>query len=154
MSARAYVRKVQNVKHVFVKLAVANPFNVKKRVKVEFLIDTGASITAINSDLAKKLELEPAGYVELELVDGSKTKADIVRLMIEVDNRVVFTDAACGENFDIILGMDVMELLGLNIDTLTKRAFVPIKSFKVVKMSVKTNLKPENLHGGGRGVGS
>ena len=78
---------------------------------VEFLIDTGATGTALSASLSKKLKLEPIGEVESStaggVVTGQLVRADIVlQGGVRVDSLRVVALPALGDH--PLLGMDVL----------------------------------------------
>ena len=134
-----HVRKVSGNEFVYVNVKVSNPNKPEKNVKREFLVDSGAAGCAIPASLAEKLGLEGRGVVDVGLADGRSIKAYATYVLLEVGRRKVYTWAIFGENFEPILGVDVMKILGFHIDVPAKNVLVPLRHFKVNSMIVDNN---------------
>ncbi len=52
--------------------AVINPADPKKRVRMEFLVDSGAIYSVVPQTVLKKLGIKPCGSKEFTLADGTK----------------------------------------------------------------------------------
>jgi len=117
---------------------LVNPKNPKLKVKVSFLIDTGADGSMISQKLAKKLGLEPIGTVGCELADGTEISIDLAYAYINIAGEGVFAlvGIAPANDFDPLLGFDIMEVLQLQIDITNKRLLKPWKRIKFIKMTL------------------
>lgn len=110
-------------------ILVANPKDLKKRMKLRFLVDTGCSGTAIPEKIAQELELECVGEGRVVLADGSRIRTKIAYMYMRIDDEHVFTLVAYDGCDMPLLGFDVMNLLGLQIDTGEKRLLKPLRRF-------------------------
>lgn len=136
---RFHVRHVDGKDFVYVRVKVSNPNEPERSAKCDFLVDTGAAGCAIPAGLAGKLGLERRGVVDVGLADGRSVKAYATYVLLEVGKRKVYTWAIYGENFEHILGVDVMHVLGLHIDVPERKALVPLKHFKVNSLIIENN---------------
>ena len=134
-----HVRKVSGNEFVYVNVKVSNPSSPERCVRREFLVDSGAAGCAIPASLAEKLGLERRGVVDVGLADGRSVKAYATYVLLEVGRRKVYTWAIFGENFEPILGVDVMKILGFHIDVPSKNVLVPLRHFKVNSLVVDNN---------------
>jgi len=134
-----HVRHVDGKEFVYVKVKVSNPNELKRSAKCDFLVDTGAAGCAIPAKLAEKLGLENRGVVDVGLADGRSVKAYATYVLLEVGKRKVYTWAIVGENFEYILGVDVMHILGLHVDVPSRNVLVPLRHFKVNSLVIDNN---------------
>jgi clan AA aspartic protease len=110
-------------------ILVANPKNLKRQMKLRFLVDTGSSGSAIPEKVARELELECVGEGRVILADGSRIRTKIAYIYMRIDDEHVFTLVAY-DGCDVpLLGFDVMNLLGLQIDTGKKQLLKPLRRF-------------------------
>ena len=119
---------------------IANPKNLRKQVRLNFLVDTGSSGTAIPREVAKQLKLEPIGKGWIQLADGSKVKIQLAYLYLKINGDNVFTICSYNGCADPLLGFDVMHVLGLHIDTEKKRLLRPIRRFWLKDFILKKGL--------------
>jgi len=145
------VKNIGNEDYISVNGKVANPFFPKKKEKVEFLVDTGASGCAIPLSLAKKLELEEMGYVDAGLADGTVKRVKATYILIEVAGKKVFTWTIFDRGFTPIIGLDIMRILGIHIDVPNKNILIPFKGLNIKKLRITTGLHKVRLPRGGGG---
>lgn len=93
--------------------AIINPFN-NRAVKVQKAVwDTGASSTAITSDIAKKLGLIPTGVTQVFTAGGIRTcNTYVITIRLPHDVGITglpVTEADLG-SCDMLIGMDVIAL--------------------------------------------
>jgi clan AA aspartic protease len=113
-------------------VVVANPRDLKKQVRLRFLVDTGSSGTVIPRRVAELLNLQCVGQGLVELADGSKIKTKIAYLYLQIDHEHVFTLASYDGCKTPLLGFDVMSVLGLQIDVNRKRILKPVRRFSLL----------------------
>lgn len=81
---------------------------------VHALVDTGATMSAIDEDLAKKMNLIPTGRAEVSGVHGTKIVYTYTFRFQVGGLEVLMNNASCGQfnkqGFQILLGMDVLRL--------------------------------------------
>lgn len=58
----------------YLHLEIANPARPKKRIRVKFLIDSGATYSFVPATLLKKVGIKPTGFQEFILANG-----DVIR---------------------------------------------------------------------------
>lgn len=93
----------------------------KRRQSVSFLIDSGASYTALPFTVWKKLQLKPKRTVELELYDGTVIKRKVSECYIKLPQGDCYTTVILGENGDEpVLGVVTLENLGLVFNPLKR----------------------------------
>ncbi len=104
----------------------------EKEIETEFLIDSGATYTALSEKVWKKLGLRPKKEIGLILADGRKIKRNISECRIEISPYGEFaTPVILGERGDVnLLGIITLEIFGLILDPL-KRKLLPIKAYMV-----------------------
>ena len=82
------------------------------QVKVKALIDTGANSTCISHRLASACSLERVSVMKIISAQGTGLapiyKADIKLPCGTIFQNILVTEVAGSENFDIIIGMDIL----------------------------------------------
>lgn len=119
---------------------VANPKNLKKRVDLSFVVDTGAGMTAIPADVAKRLGLDYVATAEVALADATVIQVKLAYAYINIHGEHIFTLVGCGGCDQPLLGFDVMSLLQLELDIANKRCLRPVRRFKVLRIIWKKML--------------
>ena len=105
---------------------IQNPSN-NKRIASLFIWDTGASVSAINEDFAKKLELNPISFNRIGTANGERDCSvyfcDIV-LEIGTPNKPKFSMSVVGGNLTkgtgVLIGMDIIRTGSFLVHTNTK----------------------------------
>jgi len=87
--------------------------------EVQFLADSGAFFPAISSSLAENLGLKPIVETELMLADKRKAKATISNAYFKLLDREGVFQVAIMDVPEPILGVTVLEGLGIKIDAVT-----------------------------------
>ncbi|MEM2177043.1 MAG: clan AA aspartic protease [Archaeoglobaceae archaeon] len=137
--SRFHIKKINESNFTYVTAKVSNPFNPAKSMKLDFLIDTGAAGCALPKDVADALGLQEKGVVDVGLADGRSVKASASYILIEINNKKVYTWTIFGEGFEPIIGVDVMKILKLHVDVTEKQALVPLRSFRINPPMVMNN---------------
>lgn len=106
---------------------IANPRNLRKQMKLQFLVDTGSSGTVIPQEVAKQLKLECIGEGLIEIADGNRVKVKLGYLYMKINGDHVFTLCSYDGCQKALLGFDVMHVLDLHIDAGKKRLLKPIR---------------------------
>ena len=100
---------------------VMNPRYPGKKARVKFLVDSGASYTALPYDVVKQLALKPSFEERFSLADGTEIKRKIGNAMVEYQGREVATPVILGQRGDnALLGVLTLEGLGLVLDPLKR----------------------------------
>jgi len=99
----------------------------KKRKIVNVLVDTGATLTVLPSDMLTSSGVKKIKMVEVELADGGVIKRYLGEAKIKLNENVVTTRVIFGEKTDAsVLGTVVLEELGLAVDPIRKR-LIPVR---------------------------
>lgn len=94
----------------------------RERVKeVTFLVDTGAFFPVIPLNLAKELNIEPLTEIELLLTDGRKIVVGVSLAYFKVLDREGVFQVVLMDSPEPLLGVIVLEGLGVRIDPTTGR---------------------------------
>ena len=125
-------------RYIWIQGVVANASNAELREAVSFLVDTGAGITVIPEEVAKKLKLRRLGEIDIVLADGSVIKAWLGYVYIYVAEEGILTLVTVGTD-EALLGVDVMGLLNLQVDLARKKLLKPVKTLKIKKMVLWRN---------------
>jgi predicted aspartyl protease len=123
--------------YVRVEVSVSSILDPKKKLKLSFIADTGASISSVPKEVAERLNIESIGEVNVILADGSVKPAKMGTFLIEVQGRRMSAHMIYGSGFDALMGMDVMAGLGIHVDTVSKTALIPIRHFKLLTCILK-----------------
>lgn len=105
---------------LFIDVYVANPQNTKKINKYQALIDTGSMETVLGEKIISDLNLVKSNNTVI-IVDANGNESKKVKydcyLMIEGHSKTFTPNCATinREGFDLILGMDIIELLDLEL---------------------------------------
>jgi clan AA aspartic protease len=103
-----------------VSLTITNPMTGES-LRSNFLVDSGASYTALPYRLTKKLKLKPSFEREFSLADGTRIKRQIGNALVEYQGEQVATPVILGEKGDeALLGALTLEALGLVLDPLKR----------------------------------
>lgn len=116
---------------------VANPHNQALNCKLDFCVDTGATITVIPKRIAKRLRLKKIGTIKCRIGGGKIIENDMAYVYLYLTGEGLMVYAAITEGPEALLGVDVMELLQFQIDIARKKVFKPVRRFKVVSMFLK-----------------
>ncbi|MCJ7768057.1 retroviral-like aspartic protease family protein [Candidatus Bathyarchaeota archaeon] len=114
---------------------IANPADPKRRSGIKFVVDTGASMTAITDEVAKRLRLKYVATAEVGLADGKVIKVDMAYVYLHIHGEHVFTLVCCGGCDVPLLGFDILSLLQLQIDVANKKVLRPVRRrFKILRI--------------------
>lgn len=81
------------------------------------LVDTGASYTVLDEEVAEKVGAWPIPYkVRSELGDGRVVEASVYAVVVKVGDRSAATLVACFKGARSVLGVRTLEDLGLRVD--------------------------------------
>ena len=107
---------------VRVPVRISNPDDPDRFWEGEFLVDTGATTSAVPTTILESIGIEPRSVREYWLADGSSMRrlvgrADFYLMGAEDYSAVMFAEA----DVEPILGLTVLESLGLLVDPLRER---------------------------------
>jgi len=100
-----------------------------KEVRVNFLVDSGATYTVLTESVWRELGLEPMGEVEFILADGTVVRRKVSEVLLELPGYGERqTPVVLGESEDEnLLGVVTLEIFGLMLDPF-KRVLRPIRA--------------------------
>lgn len=107
-------------------IEVANPANLTRWERLEFLIDSGAVYSVVPTPVLKGLGIQPVAEEEFRLANGSKIVRKKGIAAFRYGERIGGADVIFGEEGDMnLLGVLTLEALGLSLDPL-KRELRPL----------------------------
>lgn len=107
-------------------IIVSNPGEPKKRVRLSFLVDTGATYSVIPSSVLKKLAIKPDEKREFTLANGQKISRKLGGARFEYNGHKGHAPVIFGQKSDsTIIGVTALEAMGFAIDPL-KRELIPL----------------------------
>jgi predicted aspartyl protease len=100
-----------------------------KEVRVNFLVDSGATYTVLTERVWRELGLEPIGEMEFTLADGTIIRRRISEALLELPGYGErHTPVVLGESEDEnLLGIVTLKIFGLILDPF-KRELRPIRA--------------------------
>ena len=107
---------------VRVEIVVVNPKTGTWSEAIVALADTGATLTVIPGDILRRLGVEKLRSGSLVLADGRRAERDVGDAAVSVNGESVPSRVVFGESGDaILLGLTVLEQLGLAVDPVQRR---------------------------------
>jgi len=101
---------------------VSNPSNPSRYAELELLVDTGATFILIPSAIFQEISVEVDAKFKLRMADGKFIERDGGTVWIEVEGKGYKVPVIVGEGEDVpILGITTLEILGLEVDPITKK---------------------------------
>lgn len=98
-------------------LEITNLDDKTKKIKGEFLVDSGAFYTVLPKRMVKQLNLKPTYEQQFSLADGTSIKRKISSAFIKFENRSLANPVVLGEAKDSpLLGVLTLEAFGLILD--------------------------------------
>ncbi|MGQ9468985.1 MAG: retroviral-like aspartic protease family protein [Nitrososphaerales archaeon] len=105
--------------HIYLDVEFANVKDPSIRAKARALVDTGSTCSVIPANIAKQLELENLGYVEVKAASGLERLQE-TEVRVKAFDRERTTLALVSEKVDVsLIGMYTLEGLRLKIDPTT-----------------------------------
>lgn len=115
------------MKEVPVKAVFRNPFDPKLKFEGLCLIDTGATVCVLPKAIADVLKLQTYGEMQVRYANGKVEDVPMAFVWVEVFGRRVYIQMLVVEGSqNILIGMDLLELLDIHIDTRTGKALRPV----------------------------
>jgi len=90
-------------------------------VRRDALVDTGASLTVIPRELARRAGIIPGGPVRVRLAGGGTARMAAASAFIKLDGREAPCTVLIASGGDILLGAETLELLGASVDLKRRR---------------------------------
>lgn len=106
-----------------VAVTVAHPMEPGRSVRLELLVDTGATITFVPGEALANLGIEPRwAEREFETASGAVIRRRVGVASLAVDGHETITPVVFGEPGDAkVLGAVALESLGLMMDRIARR---------------------------------
>ena len=105
-----------------VKAEVANPLKPKRRTELAFLVDSGATYTAIPRPVLEKIGIKPSGERTFFLANGQLVKRRVGEARITFQGQSATCVVMFGEEGDnALMGVTTLENLGLIFDPLRQK---------------------------------
>lgn len=106
----------------FTDIDIAPDRNLTTRLKVRFLIDSGAEYSVVPRTTLSELGVEPYRNVEILLADGSSIKREAGDVYFHFHGEKASSPVIFGEeNDEPLLGAVTLETLGFMLDPLQRR---------------------------------
>lgn len=103
------------------KVRVSNPSDSSRYAELELLADTGATFTLIPGALLKEIGVEADAKFRLRVADGRTIERDAVTVWIETEGKGYKVPIVAGQDGDVpVLGVTTLEILGLEVDPVTR----------------------------------
>jgi len=94
----------------------------KPKIRVRFLVDSGASYTVLPKNVWKKLGLKPRREESFTLADGSQVTRKVSECEIAISEQEGHTPVILGETEDQpLLGVVTLEEFGLILNPFTRK---------------------------------
>jgi len=107
---------------VQVTAAVVNPADDSRRWEALFLVDTGATDCYVPGNRLREIGIKPVGKRVYELADGSETTLEVGVAQVEFMGEAVGATVIFGEeDAEPLLGVTVLESVGIEVDPLNQR---------------------------------
>ena len=101
--------------------------NPKKKVDINFMVDTGAAYTVLPKSFVDKLGIKAIKLQQFVLADGTVVKRNLGHAMIEIDGQTALSTVVLGQKTDsALIGVITLENMGLMVDPF-KRKLIPMK---------------------------
>lgn len=110
-----------------IKADVTSIENPKKKVSVNFMVDTGAAYTVLPYEFVKKLGLKSKKVQEFSLADGTIVKRNLSHAMVNINGQDSPSTVVLGEKNDsALIGVITLEGMGLMVDPFNRK-LIPMK---------------------------
>jgi clan AA aspartic protease len=110
----------------YVDVSIANPLRPKRRVRLSFLVDSGAVYSVVPGAVLRKLGVKPRGRRAFTLADGSQVTRRMGEVLFRFNGHEGTSPVIFGQKDDsILLGTVSLEVLGFILDPL-KRELRPL----------------------------
>ena len=96
--------------------------------EVEFLVDTGATLTVVPRSLAERLELKPARSQRVVIAGGQRDVWPVAEVRLALNSDEITTPCFIAPDGPPLLGAVALESLFLAVDPIAKR-LIPVDGF-------------------------
>jgi len=108
-------------------MTVLNPQNEGKLVDVDFLVDSGATHSFVQSKILKDLGIKPNDERDFVLANGDLITRKLGTALFKFENRSALSQVVFAEDGDeSLLGVVTLENMGLGLNPI-QRVLVPLK---------------------------
>ena len=105
----------------YVKALVINPGNPKKKLRLQFLVDSGAVYSVVPESHLRKLGITPRGSKTFTLADGTEVSRKYGHAVFALKDAEGASTVIFGEEGDsCLLGMVSLEALGYILDPIRR----------------------------------
>ena len=106
------------------KLKISNPSNKNKTREVNFLVDSGAFYSFVDSTVLKEIGIKPETTREFMMANGKIIKRRIGSALIKFERREAAASVILGQKGDAaLLGVTTLESFGLMLDPFKRRIY-------------------------------
>jgi clan AA aspartic protease len=110
----------------YVHATVANPAEPQRRVRLKFLVDSGAFYSVVPTSVLRRLGIKPGKTKTFILADGTEIKRTLGEALFRINGEEGTSRVIFGEKGDsVLLGSVSLEALGFFLDPL-KRELRPL----------------------------
>ena len=105
----------------FIKASIINPANPRRKTRLEFLVDSGATYSVAPQTRLNRIGIRPHGTRTFTLADGTRMTREIGAAIFSVNGEQVASPVIFGEPGDSLLfGTVSLEALGLLLDPIRR----------------------------------
>lgn len=106
----------------YVEVTLYNPANSEKKAGVSLLVDSGALLTSVPTQVAESLGLKPLERRSLKVYGGTAVERDIGGAIIEYQGHRAVVPIILGEPQDTsVIGVTTLESLGYELDPVSNK---------------------------------
>lgn len=105
----------------YMKVTVINPAQPKKRMRIRFLVDSGAIYSVVPQPYLQRLGIKPQGSKTFTLADGTEITRKFGNAYFSLEKTPAASPVIFGEEGDMpLLGIVSLEALGYILDPLRR----------------------------------
>jgi len=121
---------------------ISNPSNPKRSLKLEMIVDSGATCSWLPVEILLKLGITPVVKREFKLANGTIVEKDVGIINITINQETLPTLCVFGDSqSEPLLGAMTLEEFSLGIDPVNKR-LLPKISYALVNIASLIEVKP------------
>lgn len=105
-----------------VRVAIANPSDPARRVDIELLVDTGATLSWVPRAIVEQLGVPRLPRRQFLVADGRTVERDTAGAIVRIDGSEAIVTVVVAEPGDgHLLGATALESLGFGVDPIRRR---------------------------------